>query len=200
MKKFLLLAITVSVILSGCGASKQVTSNKSKNPDGQLLENNPCVEYAMLKPRVRAYGDGMHFKEATATNIAEMQARGKFARKIESAVLSATEAVGVDMSKYAGDQTSGQYVTDQSAETNDLVTSIASQLIRNTAIVKVARFFTDNNQYKIYVCLEFVDGEDAMMAQVEKAVKDKISPEDRAKIDARHDEFRNRIYSGMNAR
>ena len=187
-----------TVILAGCGATQQIASiKKNANPDGQLLEDNPCIEYAMLKPRTRAYGDGTHFKESTATNIAEMQARGKFARRIESAVLSATEEIGVSLEKYAGDAMGGARATDQSSEANDLASSIASQCIKNTSIVKVTRYYTENQQYKIFVCLEFGGSEDEMAEQIVQSVVDKISASDRAKIEARHDEFRNRVYNNL---
>lgn len=198
MKKFFVMMAAATMILSGCGASTQVASTKkSVNPDGQLLENNPCIEYAMMKPKTRAYGDGTHFKESTATNIAEAQARGKFARRIEAAVLSATEEIGISLEKYSGDAMGGSSATDQSAEANDMVSSIAAQCIKNTYIVKISRYYTENQQYKIYVCLEFGGSEDEMADQIVQSVVDKISEADRAKIEARHDDFRNRVYNNL---
>lgn len=58
----------------------------------------------------RAYGKGTHFKEMTARNIAELQANAMYARKIEKAVLSATEDLGISLGQYAGDDNTGRSV------------------------------------------------------------------------------------------
>lgn len=198
MKNFhVFIVIAASLLFASCGSSKK-TSSSEVNPYGKVIVSEPCIEIYEQSPFNRAYGNGQHFKEASARNIAELQARGMFARKIEAAILSATEDMGVSLSKYAADEQSGQSVTDQSGEANDLAMSIAQQVMRNTHTIKTSRYMLPNKQFNIYVCLEYIGGENEMAQEIERGVKDKISKEDREKIERRHDQFRQRILGSLN--
>lgn len=199
MKNFhVFIVMAVSLLFVACGSSKKATSSSEVNPYGKAIASDPCIEVYEQSPFKRAYGSGQHFKEAMARNIAEMQARGMFARKIEAAILSATEEVGVSLEKYAADEQSGQSVRDQSSEANDLATSIAQQVMRNTHTIKTSRYMLPNKQFNIFVCLEYMGGESEMVQQIEQGVKDKISKEDREKIEKRHDLFRQRVMGNLN--
>lgn len=121
---FVLAALSAAVLclMTACGASKKVSI---ENPDGVALANDPCVDLCMQSPYTRAYGKGTHFKEMTARNIAELQANAMYARKIEKAVLSATEDLGISLGQYAGDDNTGRSVSDHSGESNDLAALIS---------------------------------------------------------------------------
>lgn len=175
-----------------CGTSKKVSNT---TPYGQQLEEETCISLYKKNPTVRAYGMATHFKESVATNLAEAQARAMFARKIEAAVLSATEEVAVSMEQYAGGISDGQSVYDQSGEGNTYVTTIAQQVLRNTHTIETSRYFGDNRQFTIYVCMEYKGTDSELANQIESSVKERISPEDRARIEQRHDKFRDRILS-----
>lgn len=199
MKTFTIPAIAIAcALLVSCGASKKAASSDTVNPYGKVVVSEPCIELYEQAPMKRAYGNGQHFKESSARNIAELQARAMLARKIETAVLSATEDLGVSLEKYAADDQSGRTVTDQSAEGNDLAMSIAQQVIRNTHTIKTSRYMKPNNQYNIFVCMEYMGDENELSEQIEEALKDQISESDRAKIEKRHNDFRQRVLNNLN--
>ena len=142
---FVLAALSAAVLclMTACGASKKVSI---ENPDGVALANDPCVDLCMQSPYTRAYGKGTHFKEMTARNIAELQANAMYARKIEKAVLSATEDLGISLGQYAGDDNTGRSVSDHSGESNDLAALISQQVIRDMHVIKTSRYYGKNNQ------------------------------------------------------
>lgn len=193
---FVLAALSAAVLclMTACGASKKVSI---ENPDGVALANDPCVDLCMQSPYTRAYGKGTHFKEMTARNIAELQANAMYARKIEKAVLSATEDLGISLGQYAGDDNTGRSVSDHSGESNDLAALISQQVIRDMHVIKTSRYYGKNNQYTVYVCVEYGGDKDAPVKQIEQKVKDRISDEDRAKIESRHDEFKDIVYGKL---
>ena len=198
MKKFSVLAILAIALMSfSCGRTKKVITSEAVNPYGKAVASEPCIELYEQAPYKRAYGNGQHFKEATARNIAELQARAMFARKIEAAVLAATEDIGVSLEKYAADDQSGRSVTDQSGEGNDLAMSIAQQVIRNTHTIKTTRYLKSNNQFTVFVCMEYAGDENTLVDHIEQNVKDRISQDDRAKIEQRHNQFRQRILGNL---
>lgn len=193
---FVLVALSAAVLclMTACGASKKVSE---VNPYGKAVAAEPCIELYEQAPYVRAYGEGQHFKEMTARNIAELQANAMYARKIEKAVISATEDLGISLSKYAADDKSGRSVTDQSGESNDLAASISQQVVRNAHVIKTSRYYNKNNQFTVFVCIEYGGDENALIEQIEQKVKDRISDEDRAKIETRHDEFKDKVYGKL---
>ena len=101
------------------------------------------------------------------------------------------------MEKYAADDQSGRSVTDQSGEGNDLAMSIAQQVIRNTHTIKTTRYLKSNNQFTVFVCMEYAGDENTLVDHIEQNVKDRISQDDRAKIEQRHNQFRQRILGNL---
>ena len=203
MKKIIVMAAMAAVLFASCGTSKKTTVSSTKSPSaaeierGEALSDEPCIVLAEEKPVIRKYGNGQHFKEMTSRNIAEAQALSDFARSIAAAVITATEDIGVSLDKYAGDDETGAKVADQSGETNDFAMSVASEIIRNTHVIKTSRYFKSNKQYNIYVCIEYMGTENQLVEQVENSVKDKISAADREKLEQRHDKFRQRVLSDL---
>ncbi|MDE6303599.1 MAG: hypothetical protein K2M01_02130 [Paramuribaculum sp.] len=202
MKKIIwTMSAVVALTVASCSSQKASVSGAPKSAVtsaiGQALPDEPCITLAEEAPAIRKYGNGIHFKESSARNIAEAQARGSFARSIAAAITTATEEIGVSLDKYAGDEAEGHSVSDQSGEANDFVMSIAQEIVRNTHPIKTSRYIKPNNQYNVYVCLEYMGTENQMAENVESAVKDKISPDDRAKLEKRHDDFRKRVLKTL---
>lgn len=198
MKKIFLMALTASVmLLNSCGTQKSASSSAIQSSIGAALPEEPCITLAEEAPAIRKYGNGQHFKESTAKSIAEAQARASFARSIAAAVITATEEIGVSLDKYAGDDTTGRSVSDQSGEGNDFVMSIAKEVVKNTHPIKTSRYLKSNNQYNIYVCLEYMGTENQMAEHIEECLKDKISADDRIILEKRHDDFRQRALNAL---
>lgn len=200
MKKNHLIVVALSVavlsLMTSCGTSQKTLSGEV-NPYGKSVASEPCIELYEQNPSVRAYGQGQHFKEMTARNIAELQANAMFARKIEQAVISATEDLGISLSQYAADDKSGRSVTDQSAESKDLAASISQQVVRDAHVIKTSRYIGKNNQFTVFVCMEYGTDKDALVKDIEDKVKEKISADDRATLEKRHNEFRDKVYGKL---
>lgn len=200
MKKNHLIVVALSVavlsLMTSCGTSQKTVSGEA-NPYGKSVASEPCIELYEQNPSVRAYGQGQHFKEMTARNIAELQANAMFARKIEQAVISATEDLGISLSQYAADDKSGRSVTDQSAESKDLAASISQQVVRDAHVIKTSRYIGKNNQFTVFVCMEYGTDKDALVKDIEDKVKEKISADDRATLEKRHNEFRDKVYGKL---
>lgn len=200
MKKNHLIVVALSVavlsLMTSCGTSQKTVSGEV-NPYGKSVASEPCIELYEQNPSVRAYGQGQHFKEMTARNIAELQANAMFARKIEQAVISATEDLGISLSQYAADDKSGRSVTDQSAESKDLAASISQQVVRDAHVIKTSRYIGKNNQFIVFVCMEYGTDKDALVKDIEDKVKEKISADDRATLEKRHNEFRDKVYGKL---
>ena len=200
MKKNHLIVVALSVavlsLMTSCGTSQKTVSGEV-NPYGKSVASEPCIELYEQNPSVRAYGQGQHFKEMTARNIAELQANAMFARKIEQAVISATEDLGISLSQYAADDKSGRSVTDQSAESKDLAASISQQVVRDAHVIKTSRYIGKNNQFPVFVCMEYGTDKEALVKDIEDKVKEKISADDRATLEKRHNEFRDKVYGKL---
>lgn len=200
MKKNHLIVVALSVavlsLMTSCGTSQKTVSGEV-NPYGKSVASEPCIELYEQNPSVRAYGQGQHFKEMAARNIAELQANAMFARKIEQAVISATEDLGISLSQYAADDKSGRSVTDQSAESKDLAASISQQVVRDAHVIKTSRYIGKNNQFTVFVCMEYGTDKDALVKDIEDKVKEKISADDRATLEKRHNEFRDKVYGKL---
>ena len=202
MRKNLIIAIVMATMcVTSCKSqqpsSVSASSSAIESAIGAALPEEPCITLSEEAPAIRKYGNGVNSREARAKNIAEMQARSSFARSIASAIITATEEVGVSMNKYVGDDISGNSINEESGEGNDFVMSIAQEIVKNTHPIKTSRYLKPNKQFNYYVCMEYMGTEDQMLNQIEKAIKDKISPDDRAKLEKRHDEFRQRVLNSL---
>jgi hypothetical protein len=174
--------------VSSCGGSKKQATKDVE------IELNRCIKRALEKPALRSYGVGVHFREATAKNVAEAQASGEFRRKIERIIKTATrdEASGKEL--FAADNTTGQSVYDQSGGVNDFVTSIADGVVSNVAIVDMIMYKQPNNQYKIYVCMEYQNGDiPEMAAEITKKLEQKIPNKEKERMQREFDDFRKQI-------
>ncbi|GHT50815.1 hypothetical protein AGMMS49982_06860 [Bacteroidia bacterium] len=178
--------------MTGCGGGKQVAKSA-----GKVVEQNICEKMQEEKPATRAVGQGSHFKEQTARSIAEVQARAQFARAISSKIKSATseESLGYDL--YSGDATTGAAVTDQGSKQNDLAQSIANEAVNNTVIIKTYKELMPNNQYNVWVCLEYQAGVSEIAAAVAKKVQQQISDEDKLKMNFEFDQFRKKMEAEL---
>ena len=180
-----------ALCIVSCGGSKKTI--KHSTGDVEIVLNR-CEKLALEKPALRSHGVGIHFKEATAKNVAEAQASGEFRRKIARVIMSGTTDEGSGKSLFSADNTIGQGVTDQAGGMNDFVTSIAEGIVNDLAIIDMVKYMQPNNQYKIYVCLEYQKGGIPEMAnEIAKKFQQKISDEDKLKIQFEFEQYRKRI-------
>ena len=144
---------------------------------------DPCDEYAMLDPVKRASGIGTHFKEATATNLAQTNARANLAKALQTMIMAATKTYAGSHELFTADDTESASITDQSAKAEDFELSLAKGLVKGAPIVKKSRYKTPNNQWKIFVCVEMNASIAEIAAEVAKSYAEKLTPEQKTRID-----------------
>lgn len=186
------------VILSSCGTSKQQVaaypqptqpSVPAVSEYGKAVAVEPCMELQQLSPGTRAWGNGEHFKLSTASNMAEAQARAKFVRAIATSIEAALKDEASGMSMYSGDDASGRSVTDQASSLNDYVQAVAAGVVKSAVIIKTSIYKKDNNQYNVFVCLEYQKGADQLAEDISLQLQQRIPEEDRTRIKFEHDSF-----------
>ena len=165
---------------------------------GGEVKLTEAEEYALKKPGTRSSGKGVSSRESAAMSRARLEARAAFAEAISSAVLSAARASGFDLTKYAGSETEGHEMTDGGEKQNNLLTSIAQEVIGGSPVVKTNKFFNKSTRmYTIFVCLEYNGDVEKLAKQVTNTLKNSISDEDRLKIEYNLDQFEQKIENNL---
>ncbi len=196
MKKVFIFAATAVVagaIVAGCGSSKQTSSARG----AVEIKLNACEEYALMSPATRAFGKGSHFEESAAREIAELEARAEFARKIATATTSAATTDRTSMTLYSGDTKSGDKVSDQATKISTFAEGIAKQMVSNTVIVKMTKFMLPNDQFEVWVCLEYKEGVAALAQNIANSMKQRISDDDKMKMNFEFDQYRKRVEAEL---
>lgn len=148
-------------------------------------------------PATRAWGNGEHFKLATASNIAEAQARAKFVKAIASSITASLEDYANGRSQYAGDDSEGQSVSDQAAKTDDYVKAVAEGMVKNAVIIKTTTYRKSNNQYNVFVCLEYQAGVESLANNITASIRNRIPEEERLRIDFDFEKFKQSVKEDL---
>lgn len=170
------------------------TVNAQEDVYGKEMKLTEAESYALKKPGTRAAGKGVSSRESVAVQVARAQARAAFAEAISSAVNSALKISGFDVSQYAGDDEEGHEVSDGAEKTNAMIKSVSKQVIENTQVVKTNKFFNKKTRkYTVFVCLEYNGDIAKLSKEVANKVSQKISDEQRMKIDFELENFEKEI-------
>ena len=170
------------------------TVNAQEDVYGKEMKLTEAESYALKKPGTRAAGKGVSSRESVAVQVARAQARAAFAEAISSAVNSALKISGFDVSQYAGDDEEGHEVSDGAEKTNTMIKSVSKQVIENTQVVKTNKFFNKKTRkYTVFVCLEYNGDIAKLSKEVANKVSQKISDEQRMKIDFELENFEKEI-------
>lgn len=205
-----MMGIGATVLFSACGSSKQVASypvqdeyrpavqpQQTVNPYGTAVQEEPCMALQQQSPATRAWGNGQHFKLATASNIAEVQARAKFARAISAAIKTGTDVDAASMDKYAGNGEEGASVSDQGGRIKDTAGSVAGQIIKNAVVIKTTTYMQPNKQYNVFVCLEYQGGVEKMAADITNKVKQQIPDKEKKDMDTYFDNYQEKLKQDL---
>lgn len=190
MKKSIITLCTLMAVVAmaiSCGTSKQATT--SAHPGEQLLANEPCEEYAMENPSKRGAGMGLHFQKTTARNQAEMQARAALAKNLQTCIETTIKDYADGATLFSADDKNGQSVTDQTASLNDRTAGMSKELIKAAPVVKMSTYMTKNNQYRVYVCVEYNESVPAMAAKIAKSFEEMLTQEQKTRIKFNELEF-----------
>ena len=170
------------------------TLNAQEDVYGKEMKLTEAESYALKKPGTRAAGKGVSSRESVAVQVARAQARAAFAEAISSAVNSALKISGFDVSQYAGDDEEGHEVSDGAEKTNTMIKSVSKQVIENTQVVKTNKFYNKKTRkYTVFVCLEYNGDIAKLSKEIANKVSQKISDEQRMKIDFELENFEKEI-------
>ena len=201
MKKINLLSVILSlsiVFIASCGSSKSAQSEAlGFDPMGTKLKKSEAQMFAEQSPETRAWGNAQHFKSNTANNLAELQARGKFARAIEAAILSASKSSGLAIEKYAGNNDTGASVSDQGTKDNDFIEGVAQAVVKNAIPVKSDEYMLPNRQYNVYVCLEYRGAKEEVVEEIIEKIENKIPHDQRKDLEAEFEKFENELKENL---
>lgn len=200
LKGFIAIAILASTVLCGCGGSKKATDSWNGNGRKVKLELDECQEMADQKPEVRAWGEGINFRLSTASNYAEMEARGKFARRIAAKIKTAQEGSNFSYRKSSTNMKESATVRDEGANNNDMTLQVAEETIKNTVIVKTSQYMMVDGSYQVFVCLEYKDGVSKLADEIVENVKQQIPDEERIKMQYEFQKFRDRVEEELKKR
>ena len=198
MKKYgIMMAIAISVmVLSSCGGSKGVAMQDT-TPKKVKLALDECQELAAQKPEQRAWGEGINFSLSSATNAAELQARARFARAIAAKIKAAEENSGFSYRQSSTDTQKSATVGDLGAKYNEDQMSIAEETIKNTVIIKTSQYMMQDGSYQVFVCMEYKEGVAKMAEEITNKVKQRVSDEDRMKMEFEFSKFRERMQEEL---
>lgn len=203
MKKILYLVIATMVVggFTSCGSQRAV-SRKSLTGD-IAIKDEPCEEYAMKKPTKRASGMGLHFQETTARNLAELNARAQLARALQTCIESASSSYSGGTTLFTvNEEGVGVSINDQSATVDDREASLAKELVQGAPVVKISKYKTPDNQFRVFVCVEYSEEVVEMAAKVAKVFNERLTPEQKMKVKFDEEMFRKKVeesfasYSG----
>lgn len=170
------------------------TVNAQEDVYGKEMKLTEAESYALKKPGTRAAGKGVSSRESVAVQVARAQARAAFAEAISSAVNSALKISSFDVSQYAGDDVEGHEVSDGAEKTNTMIKSVSKQVIENTQVVKTNKFYNKKTRkYTVFVCLEYNGDIAKLSKEIANKVSQKISDEQRMKIDFELENFEKEI-------
>lgn len=183
----------VTASMNSCTSAFAVAvafADDDDNPDGKEIKLTAAEEYALKEPGKRAAGKGVSARESMAQQLAEMNARRQFSDALSAAILSACKEFGLQFTQYAGDDEEGMNIADEGSKATTLVKSISENVIKNTTVVKKNKFFKKKNRrYTIYVCLEYNGSVAEMAEEATKSLKQKVSGDDRAKLEREMKDF-----------
>lgn len=194
-KNFLVMAfgMVAMLMLTPCmsHANNSVSySYQDEDDRGKEVKKTEAEKYAEKKPVKRQAGKGVSFKETSARQLARLDARASFAETLSAAITSAAKNVYGELSSFAGDDESGQGVTEGGEKQGTLSKSIANEVIKNTVEVKKNTFYNKKTRrYTVYVCLEYNGEAQDMAKEAVKQVRQRIPVKDRKRIEENLEKF-----------
>jgi hypothetical protein len=184
-KNFLVMAfgMVAMLMLTPC-ISYANNYYQDEDDRGSEVKQTEAEKYAEKKPVIRQAGKGVSFKETSARQLARLDARTSFAETLSAAIVSAAKNVYGELSSFAGDDESGQGVTEGGEKQGTLSKSIANEVIKNTVEVKRNTFYNKRTRrYTVYVCLEYSGEVKDMAHEVVQTVRQRIPQKDRKRIE-----------------
>jgi len=186
---YLIGAAVCGFMLMGCGTPKSTTMS---NPDKEIEITNPIMELADGNPN-RAWGEATNGRLSYAKQYAEGQARAALARGIQTAIKTASKECDFDWTKASYTGQEGASVSDQGAKAEGLTQAITSMVLNNVVVIKTSVKQRPNGLYHVFVAVEQQDAPAKMANKVVEQVKQRVSDEDRLKMQFQFQKFEEAI-------
>lgn len=200
---FAAVGIIMSLLFSGCGGSKNVTtpggSTVGTKPSawGTEIELNECQVLAEASPATRAYGEATNHRLSFAKTYAEGQARAALARAIAAKIRTASNEADLAWEKFSGTASEGQSVVDEGGKADGLTLQIAEQVVENTVVIKTNQYMQPNRQYHVFVCVEYQGDASGMASKIAEKVKQQVPDEERIKMEYQFKKFEEKIQQEL---
>lgn len=191
--KFIKLCMVVlfgGLMLTNCGSSKKATTGRVS--DEKKIELDECIVMADGNPN-RAFGEATNGRLSYAKQYAEGQARAALARKISTAIETATKEMDLQWNKsaYSGDE--GAMAMDEGSKAEGKSQQIAKLVLENVVVMKTSVYQKPNGLYHVYVCVEQQDAPAKMASKISNQVKQQVSDEERLKMEYQFQNFEKSI-------
>lgn len=178
------------LMLTNCGSSKKATTGRVS--DEKKIELDECIVMADGNPN-RAFGEATNGRLSYAKQYAEGQARAALARKISTAIETATKEMDLQWNKsaYSGDE--GAMAMDEGSKAEGKSQQIAKLVLENVVVMKTSVYQKPNGLYHVYVCVEQQDAPAKMASKISNQVKQQVSDEERLKMEYQFQNFEKSI-------
>lgn len=181
MKK--LISILVLLCTVACMFSIDAAAQKKQKKDA-------VEKYAEKHHATTGFGTATHFNESTARNMAEMNARAAFGRKLETAVYTSLEVALVSKTETVATTESAQFIAEGIENVNEMTSSISSQVIRNVHVKKSRVYPLENNTYKVNVVVEFLGTPEQMFTGFADVLQRHMERQGNTNVEVRLEEAR----------
>lgn len=183
MKKIYCLSVLVLLIMCSCGGKKKLAEQKLAGQDVEVIIPCSGPEYMPNGDFFRANAMGISNSLEIASQKALTAARSKLAATIQTTVNTVT------------DNYLSSYEMGQQEEAKGRFQSLTREVVEKTLVgVKVIcqkTMKSPEGQYKAYVAVE-LSGEN-----IAKAMNNRVSQEDKLRIDFEYDKFKKEFNSEM---
>lgn len=181
MKKFI--SILVLLCTVACMFSIDAAAQKKQKKDA-------VEKYADKHHATTGFGTATHFNESTARNMAEMNARAAFGRKLETAVYTSLEVALVSKTETVATTESAQFIAEGIENVKEMTSSISSQVIRNVHVKKSRVYILENNTYKVNVVVEFLGTPEQMFTGFADVLQRHMERQGNTNVEVRLEEAR----------
>lgn len=181
MKK--LISILVLLFTVACMFSIDAAAQKK-------LKKDAVEKYAEKHHATTGFGTATHFNESTARNMAEMNARAAFGRKLETAVYTSLEVALVSKTETVATTESAQFIAEGIENVKEMTSSISSQVIRNVHVKKSRVYTLENNTYKVNVVVEFLGTPEQMFTGFADVLQRHMERQGNTNVEVRLEEAR----------
>lgn len=181
MKKFI--SILVLLCTVACMFSIDAAAQKKQKKDA-------VEKYADKHHATTGFGTATHFNESTARNMAEMNARAAFGRKLETAVYTSLEVALVSKTETVATTESAQFIAEGIENVKEMTSSISSQVIRNVHVKKSRVYTLENNTYKVNVVVEFLGTPEQMFTGFADVLQRHMERQGNTNVEVRLEEAR----------